>query len=86
MRLLGVVENMSGDIFGAGGGEALAAELDVPLLGRVPLDSALREHGIASIDEVDLAVLEPDGSISVVSREPRRGQGRRRRVRIVSHR
>ena len=45
MRLLGVIENMSGDVFGSGGGESLAAELDVPLLGRVPLDPILREQG-----------------------------------------
>ena len=43
MRLLGVVENMAGDVFGSGGGEALAAELELPLLGRIPLDPALRE-------------------------------------------
>jgi ATP-binding protein involved in chromosome partitioning len=47
MRLLGVVENMSGDVFGSGGGEELAAELGVPLLGTVPLDPALREQGDA---------------------------------------
>src|SRR5438094_5149669 len=45
MRLLGVVENMSGDVFGSGGGEELAGELGVPLLGTVPLDPALREQG-----------------------------------------
>ncbi|MBX5473479.1 MAG: Mrp/NBP35 family ATP-binding protein [Thermoleophilia bacterium] len=45
MRLLGVVENMSGDVFGAGGGETLAASLGVPLLGTVPLDPLLREQG-----------------------------------------
>jgi ATP-binding protein involved in chromosome partitioning len=45
MRLLGVVENMSGETFGAGGGERLAEELGVPLLGTVPLDSRLREAG-----------------------------------------
>jgi len=45
MRLLGVVENMSGEVFGSGGGELLAAELGVPLLGRVPLDPLLREQG-----------------------------------------
>jgi ATP-binding protein involved in chromosome partitioning len=43
MRLLGAVENMTGEIFGAGGGDALARELGVPLLGRVPLDPLLRE-------------------------------------------
>jgi ATP-binding protein involved in chromosome partitioning len=45
MRLLGVVENMTGDTFGTGGGERLAEELGVPLLGTVPLDSRLREAG-----------------------------------------
>jgi ATP-binding protein involved in chromosome partitioning len=45
MRLIGVVENMSGEVFGTGGGEELAAALDVPLLGTVPLDPALREQG-----------------------------------------
>jgi len=45
MRLLGVVENMSGDVFGSGGGQELADELGIPLLGTVPLDPALREQG-----------------------------------------
>jgi ATP-binding protein involved in chromosome partitioning len=47
MRLLGVVENMSGDVFGSGGGERLADELGVPLLGTIPLDSRVREAGDA---------------------------------------
>ena len=48
LSVLGVVENMSGfvcphcgertDLFGAGGGEAMAADMAVPFLGRVPLD------------------------------------------------
>lgn len=49
-------------------------------------EMALREHGIADIDEVELAVLEPDGNISVV---PRRRGGTphgRRRVRYVRRR
>ncbi len=50
----GVIENMSwftGDdgkryeIFGSGGGQVLADELDVPLLGQLPLVPALREGG-----------------------------------------
>jgi ATP-binding protein involved in chromosome partitioning len=45
MRLLGVIENMSGEAFGTGGGERLADELGIPLLGRVPLDARLREAG-----------------------------------------
>ena len=43
--LAGVVENMSSEVFGSGGGDRLAAELGVPLLGRVPLAAALRESG-----------------------------------------
>ena len=61
VRLLGVIENMSGDVFGFGGGESLATELDVPLLGSVPLDPLLREQGdagepiVASHPESDTA-------------------------------
>src|SRR5881398_325302 len=47
MRLIGVVENMSGEVFGSGGGQRLADELSIPLLGRVPLDSIVRECGDA---------------------------------------
>jgi ATP-binding protein involved in chromosome partitioning len=45
MRLLGVIENMTGEVFGSGGGEALASQLDIPLLGQVPLDPLLRQQG-----------------------------------------
>ena len=47
MRLVGVVENMSGDVFGYGDGERLAEELGIPLLGTIPLDPRLREAGDA---------------------------------------
>jgi ATP-binding protein involved in chromosome partitioning len=55
MRVAGVVENMSWlvgtgqEIFGAGGGERLAEEVGAPLLGRVPLDPALREAADAGV-------------------------------------
>jgi ATP-binding protein involved in chromosome partitioning len=45
MRLIGAIENMTGDVFGRGGGAALAEELGVPLLGEIPLDPRLREQG-----------------------------------------
>jgi ATP-binding protein involved in chromosome partitioning len=54
LAVRGVIENMSyftGDdgtryeLFGAGGGEALARQLGVPMLGQVPLVPALREGG-----------------------------------------
>jgi ATP-binding protein involved in chromosome partitioning len=60
-RITGVIENMSYlvcphcgeqmDVFGSGGGEAVAAKLSqltgttVPLLGQIPLDTRLREGG-----------------------------------------
>jgi ATP-binding protein involved in chromosome partitioning len=66
MRLLGVVENMRGEVFGAGGGEALAGELGVPLLGAVPLDAAVREWG----DRGEPLVLgEPDNQAARAIRE-----------------
>lgn len=54
--VLGIVENMSYfippdlpdrhyDIFGSGGGEKTAAELELPLLGCIPLEIALRQGG-----------------------------------------
>ena len=52
-KLLGVVENMSGDAFGTGGGGKLADDLGVPLLGTVPLDTALREAGDAGVPVVE---------------------------------
>src|SRR5207245_8500629 len=42
MRLIGVIENMTGEAFGSGGGEELGGELGVPLLGTVPPDAGLR--------------------------------------------
>ena len=62
IRVLGLVENMSGftcscgarhDLFGAGGGETLAAELDVPLLAKIPLNPAISTGS----DEGEPAVL-----------------------------
>ncbi len=55
IRVLGVVENMSGltcphcgemiDLFKKGGGEKMAAEENVPFLGAVPIDPAVVEGG-----------------------------------------
>jgi ATP-binding protein involved in chromosome partitioning len=43
--VLGVIENMSGDFFGEGGGEKLAHERGLPFLGRIPLDAEVRKGG-----------------------------------------
>jgi ATP-binding protein involved in chromosome partitioning len=57
MRLIGTVENMSGDVFGTGGGEALAQELGVAYLGAIPLDARLRR---SADDGEPLVWSEPD--------------------------
>jgi ATP-binding protein involved in chromosome partitioning len=66
LEIAGVVENMSSfttpdgaryAIFGEGGGGELAEELDVPLLGRVPLTMPLREQADSG---VPLTVENPD--------------------------
>jgi ATP-binding protein involved in chromosome partitioning len=72
MRLIGAIENMtylvgSGEeIFGSGGGEALAEEIGAPLLGRVPLDPRLRE---CADDGEPLVAVEPDSDTSRAIRE-----------------
>ncbi len=53
--VLGIVENMSGfacpdcgsvhPIFGEGGGEAFAEDVEMPFLGKIPLDPSVREGG-----------------------------------------
>ncbi len=43
--ILGVIENMSGDFFGQGGGQRLAESRGVPFLGSVPLDAQVRVGG-----------------------------------------
>jgi ATP-binding protein involved in chromosome partitioning len=61
-RVLGIVENMSGlacphcgevvEVFGSGGGEALAKEMKVPFLGKIPLDPAVVQAGDAGAPTV----------------------------------
>lgn len=81
VSVLGIVENMSYfvppdmpdkqyDIFGSGGGERTAAELGVPLLGRIPLEIPLREGGDSG---VPIVVGQPD---SASARELRAIAGR----------
>ena len=76
-RIAGVVENMAGlacphcaehvDVFGSGGGQAVAEALTrtvgapVPLLGQIPIDVRLREGGDAG---VPLVLSDPDAAAS----------------------
>src|SRR3989344_4078338 len=43
VKVLGIVENMSGEIFGEGGGEKTAEKLEVKFLGSIPLKKNVRE-------------------------------------------
>jgi ATP-binding protein involved in chromosome partitioning len=52
LRVVGVVENMTSDVFGSGGGARLAAELGVPLLGEIPLDAELRRSADDGVPHV----------------------------------
>jgi ATP-binding protein involved in chromosome partitioning len=45
--VLGIIENMAGEVFGAGGGERAATRLDVPFLGRIELEPLIRQSGDA---------------------------------------
>ena len=56
MPIVGVIENMTGDVFGHGGGTELADELAVPVIGEVPLDPAVVTGG----DSGNPVVLKPD--------------------------
>ncbi|MFZ0712483.1 MAG: Mrp/NBP35 family ATP-binding protein [Terrimicrobiaceae bacterium] len=74
--VLGIVENMSYflcpsdgrryDIFGSGGGEREASRLRVPLLGKVPIEIAVRESGDVGRP---LAASDPGGAVAKVFRQ-----------------
>ena len=59
VRTIGVVENMSGficpdcghehDIFGSGGGTTIARELELEVLGRIPIEPGVRAGGDAGV-------------------------------------
>ena len=79
LEIAGIVENMSGfttpggerfQIFGEGGGQELADELDVPMLGKVPLTMPLREQADAG---VPLVLTDPDDPASQAIRQTARG-------------
>ena len=77
--VLGIVENMAvhtcsncghvEHLFGQGGGERMAAQYGVPLLGSLPLDIAIREQGDAGQPVV---VAAPDSSVAQAYRQTAR--------------
>jgi ATP-binding protein involved in chromosome partitioning len=79
LEIAGVIENMSGfvtpggerfQIFGEGGGQLLAEQLDVPLLAKVPLTMPLREQ---SDSGVPLVMANPDDPAAQALRHGARG-------------
>jgi ATP-binding protein involved in chromosome partitioning len=79
LEIAGVVENMSGfttptgerfTIFGEGGGQLLADELDVPLLGKIPLQEALR---VGADEGVPLVLEDPGAPASQALHHTARG-------------
>ena len=79
LEIAGVIENMSGfvtpggerfQIFGEGGGQLLAEELDVPLLAKVPLTMPLREQ---SDSGTPLVFANPDDPAAQALRHGARG-------------
>jgi ATP-binding protein involved in chromosome partitioning len=79
LEICGVIENMTAfatptgeryAIFGEGGGQELADELDVPLLGKVPLTMPLREHADGGLP---LVIADPDDPASQAIRHAARG-------------
>ncbi|TMN17821.1 iron-sulfur cluster carrier protein ApbC [Pseudoxanthomonas sp. X-1] len=76
IAVLGIVENMAQHVcsqcghvehlFGQGGGAAMAAHYDVPLLGSLPLDVRIREQGDAGTPVVAAA---PDSPVAQAYRQ-----------------
>jgi ATP-binding protein involved in chromosome partitioning len=79
LEVAGVIENMSGfvtpggerfQLFGEGGGQLLADELDVPLLAKVPLTMPLREQSDAGLP---IVLSDPDDPAAQAIRQAARG-------------
>ena len=60
-------------------GKVLHANCDHALFTMDELKAAVREHGIEKIEDVDLAVLEVDGNVSVVSNDFKQKTSRKRK-------
>ena len=68
-------------------GQVLGAHLRRAGITEDDLLQALREHGVASVHDVRLAVLEPDGSISVIRNDDMKpGDRPHHRIRALSRR
>lgn len=59
-------------------GKVVEKHLTEAKISRDELDEAIREHGVKSVTDVDLAVLEVDGNISVLSENFKKHTKKRR--------
>ena len=75
LNVVGVVENYTGDIFGEGGGRALAAEVDAPYLGAMALRASYRNNEMPTA-LADSAVAEEYARIAEALRRSLREFGR----------
>jgi uncharacterized membrane protein YcaP (DUF421 family) len=64
-------------------GKILDSHLKIAKISHDELMEAVREHGVASVKEVDLAILEVDGNISVLSEKYQKRTTKRRRAHKV---
>jgi len=64
-------------------GEILTKHMEKARITKAELMEAIREHGVKSVREVDLAVLEVDGNISVITHDFKNHSTRRRKAHKV---
>ncbi len=62
------------------GGKVIKEHLDKAKLSEDELEEAVREHGVEKVKDVDLAILETDGNISVLSDNFKHRTVRRRKA------
>jgi uncharacterized membrane protein YcaP (DUF421 family) len=62
-------------------GRFLTEVMDREGLDREEAEMAIREHGLLKVSEVELGVLEPDGSISIIGKDTQTRTRTRRRLR-----
>jgi len=64
-------------------GALIQEHLDREKISRGELDAAIREHGVQSVSDVDLAILEADGNISILSDNYEKRSVRKRKAHKV---
>lgn len=74
--VLGIVENMTGDVFGRGGAEQTAKEMGIPFLGEIPMNPQLRINA-------DAGRLEENFSAESVSRAALEHVAEQTAIRVV---